>query len=193
MGHLFAMLITAAPPAAMATIGVAAPQAVTVSVDQDLLVLMKGIVLGGSIFLAVFAFIGVAFFGWDVRKARASLADAQKETRELLQELKTDFNEMKILKEKLEQLGAQLEESGSQEPKEPKEPPSERAVERSSTERIRDVIRTSNYEWTTIGRITKRTGLTRDEVLNEFRKASDIIIGNGSQTQDFIFKLKSAA
>ena len=175
---------------ALAVTAASAPQSVTVSVDQDLLLLLKWAIWVGGIFLAAFAFIGIAFFGWDVRKARGSLADAQKETRDLLQELKTDFTEMKALKEKLEQLGAQLEEGGTQETK---EPPLERAAERTSIDLIREVIRTSTYEWTTIGRLVKRTGLTREALLEEVRRAPDIHISTGRKTQDYIFKLMSDA
>jgi len=187
MRHTLILPFLVAPVLALAAGPASAPQAVTVSVDSDLLTLFKGAIWAAGIFLAAFAFIGIAFFGWDVRKARASLADAQSETRALLKELQADFAEMKSLKDKLEQLGAQLEEDGSEGAKEPL---LERAVERSSIDLIREVIKTSSYEWTTIGRIVKRTGLTREQVLEQARKAPDIRIGNGRKTQDFIFKLK---
>ena len=169
MRRTAALLLLVAPALAMAAGAASAPQAVTVSVDSDLLTLFKGAIWAAGIFLAAFAFIGVAFFGWDVRKARASLADAQSETRALLKELQADFAEMKSLKDKLEQLGAQLEEGGSEAST---EPPLERATERTSIDLIREVIKTSNYEWTTIGRIVKRTGLTREQVLLVGRVAS---------------------
>jgi homospermidine synthase len=150
-------------------------------------VLLKGAILGGSIFLAIFAFIGMTFFGWDVRKARASLIDVQNEGREILNEQKLYLAKLKVLKEELEQLGAQLDEAG---PGESKEPLVENLSNRTSIDLIREVIRSSNYEWTTLGRVVKRTGLTRDAVLEEVRKASDIRIGTGRKTQDFIFKFK---
>lgn len=185
MRYITTLIIQLAPAAAVAATAMSSPQAVTVSVDSDLLVLIKGAIWVGSIFIALFAFIGVAFFGWDVRKARASLADAQHETRELMKELHADFAEMKALKDKLEQLGAQLEEGGVDESK---EPPLERAAQRNPIDLIREVIKTSNYEWTTIGRVIKRTALNREQVLEEVRKAPDIRISNGRKTQDFIFK-----
>lgn len=177
------LLIALATPAA--ALAASAAQAVNISIDQDVLVLLKGAIWAGGVFLAAFAFIGIAFFGWDVRQARASLMGAQKETRDLLDDLKTDLTEMNALKEKLQQLGAQLEEGSTQEIK---EQPLERATERSSLDLIREVIQTSSYEWTTIGRVVKRTGLNRESVLEEVRKASDIRISSGRKTQDFIFK-----
>lgn len=174
----------------LASVAIAASAAsssqVILSVDQDLVALLKAAVWFGGIFITVLAFIGVAFFGWDVRKARASLLDAQKETRDLLNELKADFASMKALKENLEKLGAELEESECAGTKEsPIEP-----AGRTSRDLIQEVIKSSNYEWTTIGRIVKRTGLTRDQVLEEARKSPEIQIGNGRKTQDFLFKLK---
>jgi hypothetical protein len=181
--RILPLLLLVFPIAATAS----TPQAVTVSVDQDLLVILKGAVWVVGIVLAVFAFIGVAFFGWDVRKARASIADAQSETRDLLNELKSDFAEMKELKEKLEQLGAQLEETGADVSK---EPPLQKTADRTPIDLIREVIQGSNYEWTTVGRIAQRTGLSRDQILDEIRRAQDIRIGSGRKTQDFIFKFK---
>lgn len=188
MPHSKLLLFLAAPTAALAVSAASTPAVVTVSLDQDILILLRGAVWLGGIFLAVFALIGITFFGWDVRKARASLADAQKETHELLEELKVDFNEMKKLKEKLEQLGAQLEESGTQVPK---EPPLDRATERTAIDLIREAIRTSNYDWTTLGRIVNITNLSRENILEEARKAPDVRISTGRKNQDFIFKIKS--
>lgn len=175
------------PLTALAASAASTPQLVSVSVDQDLLTLIKIAVWAGGAFLAVYALIGLTFFGWDVRKARTSLLDAQKETNELLQELKTDLNKMKELKEKLEQLGAELEASSSTGTN---EVPLKDASTRTSIDLIREVIESSNFEWTTIERIVNRTGFTREQVLEEIRKASDVRIGKGKKSQDFIFKLK---
>jgi hypothetical protein len=158
---------------------------ITLSIDQDLILFFKGAVWLSGIFLAAFAFIGIAFFGWDVRKARASLLDAQNETKKLLEELKSDFAAMKDLKEKLEQLGAQLEENAEARSN---ETPVSTAAGRSNIDLIREVIKSSSYEWTTIGRVKKLTGLSRDEILDCIRTTADIQIGNGRKTQDFIFK-----
>ncbi len=78
------------------------------TIDSDLITFFKFAVWAGSVFLAVYALIGIGFFGWDVTKARSSLKDAEKEVREQLRELRTDFKELRDLKERLEELGAQL-------------------------------------------------------------------------------------
>jgi hypothetical protein len=164
-----------------------APQVVTISLNEDVISFVKGTVWIGGVFLAIFAFIGIAFFGWDVRKARASIAEAQKEIRENLAEMRMDYAALKEMKEQLEQTGAQLQEDSEKEP-----PPSIQAtVSRSNIDLIREVLRTSKYTWTTLGRIMKRTGLDRDTILQEARSASDIVISFGKQSNDHIFRFKT--
>lgn len=172
---------------------------VTLSVDRDLVTLIKCAVWAGGIFIAVFAFISVAFFGMDVRKVRSALMDAQKETSDRLKELKSDFEAMKVLKERLEQLGAQLEETSESS----SETNASNMVVSQTTDRstapvakvrsdidlIREVIQSGTYEWTTIGRIEKRTGLSRDAILEVVRKDPDIKISTGKTTKDFIFRV----
>lgn len=186
--YLVLALLLVLTTAALAAEPAAGSKTVTLSVDEELVKLIKLVVWGGGTLIAVVAFLGVCFFGWDVRNARASLLAAQKETRELLQELRADFTAMKELKENLEQLGAQLDEfreGGAIAPP----PPDARG--RKPIDLIREVIRASSYEWTTIGKIIKRTGLTKEAIIEEIQKASDIQIGNGRKTHDFIFKLKN--
>ncbi|WP_454805267.1 hypothetical protein [Paraburkholderia fungorum] len=202
--HFFQVLciLLVVAPAVAHGVDSASSSAVTVSVDRDLITLLKGAIWVGSIFIAIFAFIGIAFFGMDVRKARTTLHDAQKETREMLAELKSDFEALKGLKDKLEQLGAQLEESeeSSSEHVVPTDGGNQQAATvaiptsegRTDAELIREVMRSSSYDWTTIGTIQRRTGLPRDTVLETVRKAHDIHISTGRATKDFIFRLKSA-
>ncbi|MGI4813426.1 MAG: hypothetical protein ACRYG5_12835 [Janthinobacterium lividum] len=196
----FALLVIA-PIAAFAADAASSSPNVTLSVDKDLVTLLKCAVWAGGIFIAVFAFFSVAFFGVDVRKARSALIDAQKETRDLLKELKVDFEAMKDLKEKLEQLGAQLEE-GSESNSEtdtsndsanqiPAQSSFSAPTGRSDSDLIREVIQSSTYDWTTIGRVEKRTGLSRDVILEAVRKAPDMEISTGKKTMDFIFRSKS--
>ncbi|WP_316157969.1 hypothetical protein [Cupriavidus sp. BIC8F] len=208
------------PPLVFAGEVASGAQTTTLSVDADLVRLLKGAVYAGGIFLVIVAGIGVSFFGWDVRNARASLLDARKETRALLDELKGDVAHSKELMEKLEQLGAQLEEQSDRRldvhqsgpadsidadtvpfrsseaeglPGQSSAMPSSGVHEspRSNLELIRNIIAAGSYEWTTIGRIMNRTGLTRELVLEEVRKARDISIAKGKQSKDFIFKLES--
>lgn len=183
------------------------PQQITMSIDADLIAFIKLTIWIGGSFLVIYALIGGAFFGWDVRKARGSINDAQKEIKEQLKELQGDYVAFKSLKEKLEELGAKLQEetelvsvavsvpvqaSLQDSAKVQKEDgvlkASNTSGSRLNIELIREVIASSNYEWTTIGRIMKKTGLSHEEVLREIRAASDIIISFGSQTKDHIFK-----
>jgi hypothetical protein len=203
------------------------PQQITLSVDADLIAFVKTTIWLGGIFLAIggflltiYALIGVAFFGFDVRKARGSLNDVQNEVREKLNELHKDYEVLKDLKGKLGELGAKLQEDieSLQDLKEKREeldakpqegtkpsasvhgrmnfrdaaptvcPPASIAGTRSNIDLIREIIASSNYEWTTIGRIMKKTGLSHDEILQEARSAPDIIIGYGRQTNDNLFK-----
>jgi hypothetical protein len=184
-------LVAAAEPSASAKI-------VTVSLDGDLISFFKTAIWVGGIFLALYALIGVVFFGWDVAKARASLSGAQKEVREQLRELRKDFREMKELKDKLQELGAKLQEET--------EPLAEKAgpvsatapspapgtASRTDRDLIREVIASSSYEWTTIGRVLKKTGLSREDILREARSDPDIVVGYGRQTKDHLFKFKHA-
>ncbi len=196
---------------------------ITISIDADLILFVKSTIWLGSGFLLVFAALGITFFGWDVRKARGSIADAQKELNDLLKESRKDHESLKELKGRLEELGAQLQEDieslqdrkekfeeFSEKPQEgidalapsasslsgestiPAEgtvsPAISRACTRSKIDLIREVIASSNYEWTTIGRIMKKTGLSCDEILQETRSAPDIIIEYSRQTNNNLFK-----
>ena len=58
--------------------------------------------------------------------------------------------------------------------------------------RIREVIQASSFEWTTIGRIMKRTGLSHDVVTNICASMPDLEISRGKKTGDAIYKFKSS-
>lgn len=191
-------LAVAAEPSASAKM-------VTISLDADLIMFVKTAILVGGIFLTIYALIGTMFFGWDVRKARASLNEAEKEVREQLKEVRQGFRETKELTDKLQELGAKLQEdmealatageskaelaAGPSPPAAATSP----SVSRTDRDLIREVIASSNYEWTTIGRIMKKTGLSREDILRETRADPDIVIGYGRQTQDHLFKFKHAS
>ncbi len=189
--------------ASLAADAASAPLTTTISIDRDLVVLLKGAIWAGGIFIAIFAFISVAFFGVDVRNARAALLDAQKDTRNRLDELKIDFEALKDLKDKIEQLGTQLEDVTETGPAADPTATSTAGAGSSSGKRsdtestvrtnidlIKEVIRDSAFEWTSIRTVMKRTGLPRDIVLEEIRRSPDITIGTGT-SKDFIFKLKT--
>lgn len=184
----FVLIFTILSSSVIAAEPIATAKVTTLSVDQDLVSFVKFAIWAGGIFLAVFASIGIAFFGWDVRKARAAILDAQKETSKQLKELQADYEALKQLKENLEQLGAQLEESVETRSN---DIATSKTNGRSNLDLIREVIATSNYKWTTIGRIVKRTGLKRDKIIEEVQSAPEIQIGYGLKTKDIIYKFKT--
>jgi hypothetical protein len=222
---IFILVFILAIPILLPSLGFGAEAAssvskqITMSVDADLISFVKTTISLGSIFLVIFAVLGVTFFGWDVRKARGSIIDAQNEAKELLKDLREDYEALKGLKEKLEELGSKLQEDSEplQDLKEKHEGIGAKPQEgtrtpipsagsatlsgeaaltavglvsgtRSNLQLIREVINSSNYEWTTIGRIMKKTGIAHDDILREAQSAPDIIINYGPQTKDFIFK-----
>jgi hypothetical protein len=224
---LFAlMLVACGVSCAGAETVTASPQAVTVSLDADLVTFVKAAVWGGAGFLAMYALIGITFFGWDVRKARGSLADAEREVKDLLGQVHSDYAKLKDLRERLEQLGAALEEEAERVPQSgyrrwlpseihflnrprggpaapiegemPAPPRSDSTLEDEplepqpasrSADLIREVIASGNFEWTTIGRVVKATGLTRDEVLRAVRATPDMAVTRSRQTGDFLFSM----
>lgn len=166
---------------------------ITVSLDSDVLVLLKVFVWFVGILIAIFAFLGVTFFGFDIRKARASISEVTDEAKKLLSEARKAQSQLEELKEKLEQLGAQLEDQaeGIPNPNAKLETSIQNDQEpRTKSELVLDAIRRGSYEWTTIGRIEKRTSLSRDQILEIARQHPSIVISTGKKTQDFIFKLK---
>jgi peptidoglycan hydrolase CwlO-like protein len=182
---LFVVLATMAG-AALAADGETAPKVVTISLNEDVISLVKGAIWVGGFFLTIFALIGITFFGWDVRNARSLIVKAQKEIQESLEAMRKDATALKELKEQLEQTGAQVQEDIEK----IQPPPALVQGARSNIDLIREVIKTSNYTWTTVGRLLKRTGLDRETVLREIRAAPDIEIAFGKETQDQIFRFK---
>jgi hypothetical protein len=65
-----------------------------------------------------------------------------------------------------------------------------RANQRSKEDLIREVIKTSKFEWTTIGRVMKGTGLSHDEIMELTKAMQDIRIGWGRKSEDHIFRFK---
>ena len=175
------------------------PQQITVSIDADLITFFKSAIELGGAFLFIYAIIGVIFFGWDVKKAHDSIIDAQREAKDMVKELNEERKEVKDglkellkdqrafkdLKERLEQLGAKLQEESESH----QQSPVASSNERSNIELIRQIIESSDFEWTTIGRIMNKTGLSRNDVLQEARAAPDIEIGYNRQTQAPLFKI----
>jgi hypothetical protein len=193
---------------AQSTIPVASNQ-VTMTLDQDLITFFKWAVSIGAFFLLVFAGTGVLFFGWDVTKTRNALFDARDDIGRRLAEVHRDHAALKELKEKLEQLGGELEEQIAKkgptadpapavehgDVAEVDEPgPSDVPIDSEETLLIRRVairkaIKNSKFTWTTIGTIQRRTGFSREAIVNAVANDGGIVISTGSSTKDLIFKL----
>jgi hypothetical protein len=61
---------------------------------------------------------------------------------------------------------------------------------RSDEQLVRDVIATSKFRWTTIGRVESKTGLRRDEILRLARSMADIDISTGRDSKEPIFRFR---
>ncbi|MFP3756824.1 hypothetical protein [Cupriavidus sp. SIMBA_020] len=192
------LISTAALGVAVASPGVFADP-LPALVDSQTITFFKCVGATGVILLTIYAGIGVAFFGWDVRRARGSLLDLEKEVREQRKQVEIDrkevADEMKRLKgeiaeakreyESIQEAGALLEES---EAATGVPPPN---GNRKDIDVIRDVIGSSKFEWTTVGRIVKRTGLPEAKILELVRSDPELEIGFGRKTQSYIIRFKN--
>lgn len=204
------VVLTASAVAQTAT--AAPPQQVTLTLDQDLITFAKWAVSLGGIFLVVFAGIGVLFFGWDVAQTRKAMLEARDDIAKRLESIRSDHAALKELKERLEQLGAKLEEQQLLKkagveledlaypgvPKHPPEPPlpsepstppqppprlpkiDNQVVDELNdeifngrdhnqpmarrAEEMRRVLATSDFEWTTMGTLVKKTGIAPEDI-----------------------------
>ena len=182
---------------------------VKLDLSQDLITFLTFAIWCGAIFIAILAALGVAFFGFDVRKARSSIMEMTSELRGLIDNAKKEHEKLQSIQEELtqlkvrfdatvadaerriEELGAQIEETTSDASAitgtEAAEPSQEG---RSEDELIRELIRGSSFNWTTIGRLKKRTGLSSEGILEQARAMQDIEISTGKKSKDHIFRLK---
>jgi hypothetical protein len=196
-----ASLVSAQPTPSATLIASPAPTAtstgtpvVTVQLTSDVVTFFKVAVVVAGIFVAVLAFIGVAFFGFDVRKARSSIQSAEndavqtsKSARELFEKIKYQQQKLSELERRVEEMGAQVEDIADT------ELPPPQADQRNNSELLREIISNSSFTWTTIGRLMKKTGLSRDEVLKLARKTPGIEISTSSKTHDYIFRIRNGA
>lgn len=191
--------------------GPAASQQVTLTLDRDLVTFVKVAVWAGGIFLAVFAVLAVGFFGFDVRTARKSLLEASDDIRTRTEAIRKDHQSLIELKERLEKLGAELvEQIEKKTPAEaaaseslpvqheevmPDEPskigPRSKAWKLNEAKRInlRKVIATAEFEWSTLGTLAKKTGLTESEIIE--LTADDPFVQRGFGRQGHVlFRLR---
>jgi septal ring factor EnvC (AmiA/AmiB activator) len=191
------------------------PPATVVLDIADLVTFIKCAVWAGGLFLAALAILGVTFFGFDVRKARASIQDELSDLRKIIEDArslrsdieKSQSDQNKVQRElidikdrfekaaedseqRVKELGAKIEELTDQH--EPKEqiPRTDSPAGRTTQNLIREIIQSSRFEWTTMSRLMKRTGLSREDVLATVRMMPDIRIGFGRESQDNIFRFK---
>lgn len=186
---------------------------VKLDLSQDLVTLLQFGAWSTAVFVVLIAGIGVAFFGFDVRKARSSISDMMTELHSLLTEAKKDqecmrtfqaeFKESKKLFEeyvkeaesKIEQIGAQIEDMVDKALPAQKidKSPKESVEERSDADLIREIIRSSTFKWTSISRVIKRTEFTREHVMELVRRMPDIQISIGKDSGNQIFRFKEAS
>jgi len=205
---LFIVLLLATALGAQQVSPASSPKSpTTIQLTEDAVTFFKSAVVVAGIFVGALAFIGVAFFGFDVRKARSALdkaqseiakdlAEAQKllvEIREMhrgLSDMKRRFDDsIKDAEQKIEQIGTQIEAIAEPEPTSQTTAQIPQTPGRSDAELIREVIANSNFEWTSIKRITNKTGFDRDKILQIVRSTPGIEMSLGSKTKDHIFRL----
>ena len=116
----------------------------------------------------------------------SNLRKVIEEVKTLREELENTSRVQQETQNDLQEIGANVEEFVAQ-----AQPASQTATEtRATRDLIREVLRNSRFEWTTIGTMTKRTALDRDQILGEVRSMNDIRIGTGKRSHDIIFRFK---
>jgi hypothetical protein len=131
----------------------------------------------------------------DIRKL---LMEAQR----LLVEFRDGHKELKDLRAKfekqvkdaeraIEELGAQIEAIADTQPVQRKGLSDGKVGTEDNAKFIIELIRSSQFPWTTIKRLVNKTGLARDEILEIARRHSDQIdVGTGKTSKDHIFRLR---
>jgi len=187
-----------AAPATQA-VPAAASEKIILSLDRDLVNFTKAAAWVFGIFITVFAFIAVGFFGWDVKQTRKAMYDARDDLQKRMEEIRKDHKELDELKERLKKLGAELidvaeknapAETGAPTPAPPASlststlPTSDTDDELRGDELrwgplknwtddqrrsyLRNVIGTSEFEWSTLGTLSRKTGLPEADIWNLF-------------------------
>jgi hypothetical protein len=125
-----------------------------------------------------------------VSKQRETQAKAVDVQTEFFSKLKRDVEEsLRGIQEQVEQAGAEVQELIEKTDK--SDSHVDRRRGRSDEDLIREVISTSKFEWTTLGRIMTATGLPKDKLMEIARRMEDIWISRGAKTRDAIFKFKT--
>ena len=130
-----------------------------------------------------------------LQTARESLQKAEAEISEKLNVLRSSLEEIEVLNKRMAVLQSEIQDVGStveglskpsQQLSDDATPvtqpsPTENDGDGSPIKAIRDVIASGSYEWTTIGRIMRKTGLSHET-------SEHIKIGRGKSSKDFIFE-----
>jgi cell division protein FtsB len=209
LGILFFVAIFLCSGEAFAIETVEEKQQMMMSLDKDIVTFVKFAIYTGSGFLLIFASIGLCFFGWDVHKTRSQFISQRDELKIMHDEVTAKVKKIHELMEKYEELGAQIEESTDDNLRSIDNVPRGRAAtfamagngsavnekenHRGDLDIIKEVISSSSYKWTTIGRVIKKTGLNKEDILREVRSSPDLEIGFGRKTQDYLIRFKDQA
>lgn len=194
-------LLTFAVMAVAQPVTPAAPQRVTMSLDQDLITFVKWAVgIGGFILVAFGGFV-VWFFGVDVAQTRKAMLDAREDIAKRLDAIRSDHQILRELKERLQKLGAELVDE-IEKARTAAGPPAAPApgqdteasgreqsgplteawdLEEKKRDRIRVMLASSEFEWSTIGTIQKKTKLSPEEIERIARNDPLVQIGQGRQ------------
>lgn len=171
------------------------------SLDRDLITFVQWFASIGGVILVVFGGFVVWFFGVDVAQTRKAMLDAREDIAKRLDAIRSDHQTLRELKDSLQRLGAELVDEVEKAravvsgvvPPAPHEDtiPSEKVpqgplaevweMEEKKRERIREMLATSEFEWSTIGTIQKKTKLSPEEIETLARNDPLVQIGQGRQ------------
>ncbi|MBT6277023.1 MAG: hypothetical protein HOI95_23175 [Chromatiales bacterium] len=213
------LLLSFAGHGALATEVAAAPASQPAEIGELTRTLQLFLLVGGA-FIGVVATVGFVFFGFDVRRAKHELEDGRKELRkqrdevsalrkEILdsaEELRTKHRELSesiasheaeiedfvaAAEERVGRIASEIEAASSDGDE---VVVARRAIEdeANDTKAVMQVIEGSKFTWTSIGRISNKTGFERDAILRLARRSPEIRIGVGKKTGDHIFRIEGA-
>jgi hypothetical protein len=185
-------LLCAAAATAQAETTQHPPASVTLDISDFVTVLKWAFEIGLALLVTI-AGLGVTFFGFDVRRARSSIETDTFELKKTIEEAKKikllideDYKKVREIMDEFEQTASLLAELTGEVPDPPKAPEGGRTPQ----ELIKEIISNSRFEWTTIGRIMKTTGLDRSRIMDLVHSMKDIRIGTSKKSHDVIFRLK---
>ena len=171
------------------------------SLDRDLITFVQWFASISALILAAFAGFIVWFFGVDVAQTRKAMLDAREDIAGRLDAIRSDHQTLRELKERLQKLGAELVDEiekakaatggpANPIPKRDAAPDDQELpgpltqvweMEERKRKRIRDMLATSEFEWSTIGTLQKKTKLSPEEIETLARNDPLVQVGQGQQ------------